>query len=95
MPQTDASSKNEPAADQTADKSSHDSSQTDAHHEAGGHATAPASLESLFNREEIAQFDADDVQAGRAIGKMLSLFFLYTVIAMSFVAWWTYSSVVE
>jgi len=95
MPQTDTSSKNEPAADQTADKSSHDSSQTGAHHSAEGHTTAPAPLESLFDRKEIAQFDADDVQAGRAIGKMLSLSFLYTIIAMSFVAWWTYSSVFE
>ena len=95
MPQTDTSSKNEPAADQTEDKSSHDSSQTDTHHSAEGHVTAPAPLESLFDRKEIAQFDADDVQAGRAIGKMLSLFFLYTIIAMSFVAWWTYRSVFE
>lgn len=95
MPQTDTSSKNEPAANQTTDKSSHDSSPTDTHHEAEGHATVPAPLESLFDRKEIAQFDADDVQAGRAIGKMLSLYFLYTILAMSFVAWWTYSSVVE
>jgi hypothetical protein len=49
-------------------------------------------IKELFNRQEVAQFDADDVTAGRAIGKMLAIFFLYTVIAMSIVAWWTHRS---
>ena len=49
--------------------------------------------EPLFSAVEIEQFDADDVVAGSAIGKMLSLLFLYTVLAMSFVVWWTYNSV--
>ncbi|MEQ9411749.1 MAG: hypothetical protein RIK87_28800 [Fuerstiella sp.] len=49
----------------------------------------------LFTAVEVEQFDADDVVAGSAIGKMLSLMFLYTVLAMTFVVWWTYSSVSE
>ena len=36
-----------------------------------------------FPPEEIRQFDADDAEAGRAIGKMLSLFFLYTTFVMA------------
>jgi hypothetical protein len=51
--------------------------------------------EPLFTAIEVQQFEADDVVAGSAIGKMLSLLFLYTVLAMSFVSWWTYSSVSE
>lgn len=47
----------------------------------------------LFNQAELEQFDADDTVAGRAIGKMLSWFFLYTIIAMSIAAWWTYSAI--
>ena len=45
----------------------------------------------LFNRAELKHFDSEDRQAGGAIGKMLALFFLYTVIAMSAVAYWTFS----
>ena len=52
-----------------------------------------SSEEPLFTAVEIEQFEADDVVAGSAIGKMLSILFLYTVLAMSFVAWWTMSSV--
>jgi hypothetical protein len=51
--------------------------------------------EPLFTAIEVQQFEADDVVAGSAIGKMLSLLFLYTILAMSFVAWWTYTSVSE
>ncbi len=47
----------------------------------------------LFSAVEIEQFEADDVVAGSAIGKMLSILFLYTVFAMAFVTWWTHSSV--
>ena len=49
--------------------------------------------EPLFTAVEIEQFEADDVVAGSAIGKMLSILFLYTVLAMSFVAWWTVTSI--
>lgn len=47
----------------------------------------------LFSQVEIEQFDADDVTAGRAIGKMLSTLFLYTVIVMALVSWWTFRTV--
>ena len=61
--------------------------------EAAGTATAVGPVEEskpLFTDEEIKQFDADDVEVGGAIGKMLALFFLYTVCAMSHVAYWTF-----
>ena len=48
------------------------------------------SLQDLFSPSEVEQFSEDDVTAGRAIGKMLSLLFLYTVLAMSLVTWWTF-----
>ena len=44
----------------------------------------------LFRPEEIREFDAEDAEAGRAIGKMLSLFFVYTVIVMALSTWFTY-----
>lgn len=57
-------------------------------------ADAPVPEEKpLFSDADLEQFDADDVQAGSAIGKMLSIFFLYTVIAMSIVVWWTFRAV--
>ncbi|MFV0446518.1 MAG: hypothetical protein ACK5Q5_23345 [Planctomycetaceae bacterium] len=50
------------------------------------HATAtepaPDTMEPLFDAAELKQFDNDDVEAGRNICKMLSLFFFYTVIVM-------------
>lgn len=52
----------------------------------------PASEKPLFTPVQVEQFEADDVEAGSAIGKMLSILFLYTVLVMSFVAWWTYRS---
>ncbi len=60
------------------------------HGRAGGHATATAPPQPLFDPEELAQFDSDDTLAGSHIGKMLAFFFLYTVIVMSIVVWWTY-----
>lgn len=56
---------------------------------------AAATDSPLFTQVEAEQFEADDVEAGAAIGKMLSILFLYTVLAMSFVAWWTVSSNAE
>lgn len=52
---------------------------------------AATSDDTLFTPVEIEQFEADDVVAGSAIGKMLSILFLYTVLVMSFVAYWTYA----
>lgn len=51
-----------------------------------------APLETLFEPDEFAQFDRDDTAAGSHIGKMLALFFLYTVIVMALVALWTYNA---
>lgn len=45
--------------------------------------TPPSSDDAQFDRDEVRQFEADDTEAGRAIGKMLSLFFLYTVMVMA------------
>ena len=68
----------------------------------GSHATAEqggaghhAPAEPLFDRATIHEFGEEDREAGTAIGKMLALFFLYTVIVMSFVAWWTFRSIGE
>ena len=58
-------------------------------------AEPPAEAEEerpLFSEQELAQFDADDAKAGSHIGKMLALFFLYTVLAMLGVALWTLST---
>ncbi|MFK7821411.1 MAG: hypothetical protein AB8G99_22035 [Planctomycetaceae bacterium] len=57
--------------------------------------TATATEEELFSRDDVKQFASDDVEAGSAIGKMLSFFFLYTVFAMGLVAWWTFSDTSE
>ncbi len=56
---------------------------------------APAADQDLFSRDDLKQFASDDVEAGSAIGKMLTLFFAYTVVAMSLVAWWTFSDTAE
>ena len=45
-------------------------------------AHAPAAAAPLFDAAELKEFDRDDVEAGRNICKMLSLFFFYTVIVM-------------
>lgn len=45
--------------------------------------------EPLFEADELRQFDQDDVTAGKAICKMLSLFFFYTVIVMAIAGAWT------
>ena len=63
-------------------------------HVAEGHSPATAAVVAPavpFSERQIEQFDTDDGDAGRAIGKMLATFFLYTVIAMSIVAWWTFT----
>jgi hypothetical protein len=48
---------------------------------------------SLFDREELTQFAADDAEAGRRIGKILSALFIYTLLAMSIATWWTLRTV--
>ena len=58
----------------------------------GEHGHGPIVPEMRFEPTEVEQFDTDDQQAGKAIGIMLSVFFVYTILAMSLAAWWTYSS---
>ena len=54
--------------------------------------TAPpqTTTEEPFDRAAINEFSADDVEAGQAITKMLSLFFFYTVIVMGLSTYVTY-----
>ena len=49
--------------------------------------------DEVFDRVQLKHFDAEDGHAGGVIGKMLSLFFLYTVIVMALVAIWTFAVV--
>ena len=51
-----------------------------------GHESAHATPEAPFTNAEIRELHADDVVAGRQIGKMLSILFVYTLIAMSIVS---------
>ena len=51
-------------------------------------AEAPA---EPFDRVELEGFAADDAEAGKTIGQMLSILFIYTVIAMSIVSLWTFA----
>ena len=53
--------------------------------------SSPTTDATLFTAVQLEEFEADDVVAGSAIGKMLSILFLYTVLAMSFVGWWTFT----
>jgi hypothetical protein len=46
--------------------------------------------EPLFSATEIRNFDAEDVEAGKNLCKMLSLFFVYTVLAMGAMIFFTY-----
>ena len=48
--------------------------------------------EPLFAKEELEQFEQEDIAAGRHITKMLALLFIYTVVAMSIVSWWTWNA---
>jgi len=54
---------------------------------------APIASDDVFQAADAAQFIADDAEAGRAICQMLSLFFTYTVFAMTIAAlvtmYWT------
>ena len=48
---------------------------------------------SLFSREELRQFAADDAEAGRRIGKILTALFIYTIVAMSIAIWWSFRTI--
>ncbi len=49
-----------------------------------------AVAEPEFGPEEVRGFDRDDAEAGRAIGKMLSMFFFYTVVVMIISCYFTW-----
>ena len=51
----------------------------------------PAAPDEMFDKTDLRFFDAEDGHAGSVIGKMLALFFLYTVVVMAMVAYWTFS----
>ena len=44
---------------------------------------APIAADDVFQSDDVAQFTADDTEAGQAICTMLSLMFAYTVAAMT------------
>ncbi|TWU09248.1 hypothetical protein CA54_44880 [Symmachiella macrocystis] len=50
---------------------------------------------SEFDRQELAHFSSDDTEVTANIGKMLTIFFFYSLVAMMCVtlwAWWISSS---
>ncbi len=56
---------------------------------------SPATSAELFDKAELAEFVAADQSAGRAICKMLSALFIYTLIAMSIASGWTYYAILS
>lgn len=46
-----------------------------------------------FTDEELSEFQSDDRTAGRSIAKILTMLFIYTMMAMSVVIWWTVRTV--
>mgnify|MGYP006908227312 CR=1 FL=1 len=45
---------------------------------------------SEFNRQELSEFTSDDTEASANIGKMLTIFFAYSLLAMMCVTLWTW-----
>lgn len=56
--------------------------------------TATAALPE-FTDEELAQLRKDDLFAGKFIGRTLVLIFLYSLMIVGGVAWWTHGIVSE
>jgi len=52
------------------------------------HAVAPAQPE--FDKREVAEFGKDDGTAVSVIGKMLVVFFFYSLVVMMCVGYWTF-----
>lgn len=67
---------------------------TDVQHAAPSVHTPASDVAEPFDRDDIREFSADDVEAGKNICKMLSLFFFYTVIVMGLSTYITYRWVV-
>ena len=59
------------------------------------HSTAITVSENPFDRDDIKQFEADDIETGKSIGKMVSLLFIYTVIVMSLAGYLTWSKILN
>lgn len=57
--------------------------------------THSAAATPSFTDAQISQFQKDDLTAGKFIGRTLVLIFLYSVIVMGGVIWWTQSSIAE
>jgi len=73
------------------DTAKNEEQQEESHTEESSTATAVAEpFDDHFERVDIEEFSDDDSAAGTAIGKMLALFFFYTVIVMSISAIWTF-----
>lgn len=49
------------------------------------------SPEAHFDRDDLVEFKEDDTEAASNIGKMLTAFFFYSLLAMACVSWWAYS----
>ena len=45
---------------------------------------------SEFDRQDLAGFSADDTEVTANIGKMLTIFFFYSLVAMMCVTLWAY-----
>lgn len=58
---------------------------------AEGKIHAVESPEAHFDRDDLVEFKEDDTEAASNIGKMLTAFFFYSLLAMAFVSWWAYS----
>ena len=57
--------------------------------------TSPQETVFHFNDQDLKDFDADDVDAGKTLGRLLSFFFMYTIIAVGMVCWFTWEAVHE
>ncbi len=51
---------------------------------------AAAAAGTTFTGQEVEEFSEDDARAGANIGKMLVLFFTYSLIVGIFVSWWAF-----
>lgn len=49
-----------------------------------------ASSDELFTSAQLREFDAEDTAAGRNIAKILTAFFVYTVLAMGVAIGWSF-----
>ena len=55
--------------------------------------TTPMTTPAPFDAEELAALDREDVEAGKAMARLLCFFFLYTIIVTVIAAWWTWEAI--